>query len=200
MEKDHLNRRPDYRLLVIGGSAGSLDVLLTLLPDLHADLPLAVVVVTHRKNNTDSVLVELCADRTTLRVKEAEDKEDIRPGTVYLAPADYHLLIEKNFVFSLDASEKELFSRPSINATFETAAEAYGSSLICLLLSGANADGAAGLKKVKEQDGFVMVQNPNSAIIAYMPRQALDVVAADRVIDKEQMAAVINELGKYKSD
>src|ERR1700733_10706512 len=114
------------KLLVIGGSAGSLDVLLEILPHLRKDLPFAIAVVLHRKKESDSVLNDLLSGRSALPVKEVEDKQRILPATIYLAPADYHLLVEKDGWFAVDASEKVNYSRPSIDVSFESAADAYG--------------------------------------------------------------------------
>ena len=150
--------KTDY-LLLIGGSAGSLEAILQALPGLQDLNGLAVVLVLHRRNG-ESLLAELLNEKTSWTVKEAEEKEPILPGTVYVAPADYHLLIEKNKTFSLDYSEKVNYSRPSIDVTFESAADTFGSTVSALLLSGANADGTEGLKKIKEAGGFVMVQDP----------------------------------------
>ena len=132
-----------YQLLIIGGSAGSLKVLVGVLPLLKSMLNIALVIVLHRKNANEELLAEVLSAKTTLRVKEAEEKEEIVPGVIYLAPADYHLFIEKDHTFSLDASEKVNFSRPSIDVTIESAAYIYGEKLVCLLLSGANTDGVA---------------------------------------------------------
>lgn len=181
-------------LLIIGGSAGSLDVILKLLPDLRHDLPFPVIVVLHRKSSSDSVLTGLFASKTNLVVKEAEEKDIISSGCIYIAPADYHLLIEKDYSFSLDFSEKVNFSRPSIDVTFETAAEAYQSNLACLLLSGASDDGTKGLKAVKIFGGAAFVQNPKTAQVAYMPEKAIAAVEVDRIIDADEMASCINSL------
>src|SRR5688500_3447281 len=114
-----------YSLLVIGGSAGGLEAILQILPALKREPSLAVVLVLHRRGG-ESMLTELLQDKTAWNVKEAEEKEPIEPGTLYIAPADYHLLIEKDRTFSLDYSEKIHYSRPAIDVTFETAAEVYG--------------------------------------------------------------------------
>ena len=114
------------------------------------------------------------SSRTKLKVKEVEDKDYILPGHVYIAPPDYHLLLEDENTFSLDASEKIYFSRPSIDVTFESVAEVFGAAVIGILLSGANADGAIGLSKIQQAGGFTIVQDPESAEVDYMPRQAID--------------------------
>lgn len=192
MEKSGV--RSKCKLLVIGGSAGSLEVLLHVLPQLRPNLSFPVIIVLHRKSSSDSVLIDLFAGKTELTVVEAEDKERLTAGCIYLAPADYHLLVEKDNTVSLDFSEKVNFSRPSIDVTFETAAEAYGSNLATILLSGASSDGTNGLKLVKSLGGLTIVQSPSSAEVAYMPEQAITAVKIDRIIHPKDMAALINEL------
>lgn len=192
MEKNSVTNK--CSMLIIGGSAGSLDIILKLLPDLRLDLAFPIIVVLHRQKSSDSVLTNIFASKTTLTVKEAEEKDIIAPGCIYIAPADYHLLIEKDYTLSLDFSEKVNFSRPSIDVTFETAAEVYQSQLACMLLSGANGDGTEGLKVVKAFGGMVMVQNPVTARVAYMPEKAIAAVEVDRIIDVDEMADGINSL------
>jgi two-component system chemotaxis response regulator CheB len=184
-----------YNLLLIGGSAGSLEAILQLLPSLQDEKSLAIVVVVHRRNG-ESVLSKLLNDKTSWPVKEAEEKEAITAGTIYLAPADYHLLIEKDKTFSLDYSEKVNYSRPAIDVTFETAAEAYGSSCIVLLLSGANHDGTEGLKKIKRSGGYVIVQDPAEAPVAYMPQHAIENVEVDAVSVVAKIPSVIRQLSR----
>ena len=181
-------------ILVIGGSAGSLEVILYALPLLKNPLPISIIIVLHRKNNSDSTLTNLFQAKTRIPVKEAEEKEVIRAGHIYIAPPDYHLLIEKDRTVSLDYSEKVHFSRPSIDLTFQTAAETYRESLAGLLLSGANADGAEGLELIKLTGGMVAVQNPKTAEVSYMPQQALDKLEPDYILDIKQVADFINGL------
>ncbi|MCF2497525.1 chemotaxis protein CheB [Dyadobacter chenhuakuii] len=182
------------KALLIGGSAGSLQVLFHLLPLLNKTLPFAIIVVLHRRHSADSSLSELLSTKTALPTHEVDDKDVILPGHIYLAPADYHLLIEKGETFSLDYSEKVNFSRPSIDVTFESAAEVYGSSLAALLLSGANEDGTKGLLAVKKTGGITLVQNPETAQMPYMPNYALAHAVIDHVCDIAQMAHFINTL------
>jgi two-component system chemotaxis response regulator CheB len=181
-------------LLIIGGSAGSLEVLLQGLPHLDPGLPMAIIIVLHRKNDERSLLTDLLSSRTKLNVKEAEDKDTIKAGTIYIAPSNYHLLVEKNKTLSLDYSEKINYSRPSIDATFQTAADAYGKNLVCILLSGSNADGVEGLLAVKEAQGITAVQAPATCEVSYMPAQALLRVAIDHVVDGHRLADFIKSL------
>jgi len=191
MAKDQVKK---VEMLVIGGSAGSLDVLLKLLPVLPEGLPFPIVVVLHRKHSTDSALAELFSSRTVVPVKEIEDKESSLPGHIYLVPGDYHILFESSGTFSLDVSEKVNFSRPSIDVAFESAAEVYGASLCCLLLSGSNADGVEGLKAVKERGGMTLVQDPDTAEIPYMPQQAILQIPSVRVVAPDRLAGFIEEI------
>ena len=187
MAEDNLGR---YKMVVIGGSAGSLEVIMKTVAAFPENSNASFVVVIHRKNEPDSLLRNLLAGRTQLSVKEVEDKERIVPGTVYLAPPDYHLLFEDETAFSLDVSEKIHHSRPSIDVTFESAAEVYGAALIGILLSGANADGSHGLKKIFENGGHTIVQEPSSAEVSFMPQQALNLIKPNAVLPG-------NEIGVY---
>lgn len=181
------------KMLLIGGSAGSLDVLLEILPAMRKDILYSIAVILHRKKEADSLLEDLLSGRSSLPVKEVEDKEKILPATVYIAPPDYHLLVEKDGRFSLDASEKINFSRPSIDVSFESAADVYGNHVAGLLLSGANADGTKGLKRIKEVGGITIVQRPSMAEVSYMPQQAINEVEPDAVLKNEEIAIYLNE-------
>jgi two-component system chemotaxis response regulator CheB len=185
--------------MVIGGSAGSLDVLLKVLPGLNANLSFPIIIVVHRKHGADSLLPELLSGRTKLKVKEAEEKEPLLPGYIYVAPTDYHLLIENNHTLSLDYSEKINYSRPAIDATFESAASVYGDKLVCMLLSGSNADGVKGLKAVKNYGGIAAIQDPLSAQISYMPAQAAENVKIDYTLAIKDTAEFINLLSSNKA-
>lgn len=180
--------------LIVGGSAGSLDVLLKVLPAVRPDISFPIVIVIHRKHGADSLLPELLSGRTQLKVKEVDEKEVLAPGVVYIAPSDYHTLIEQDRTFSLDYSEKINYSRPSIDATFQTAAEVYKDKLVCLLLSGSNSDGVNGLKSAKAWEGITVVQDPKSAQVAYMPAQAAAQVEIDYILPIEDIADFINLL------
>lgn len=186
--------RKQYQIIVIGGSAGSIAVIMTLLPALHTGLKFAIIIVLHRKKSSLSDLPMVFASRTKIPVKEVEDKEPVLPGMIYIAPADYHLLIEKDHTFSLDQSEKINFSRPCIDTTFQAAAEIYKEQTACMLLSGANADGVEGLKYVKQKGGLTVVQSPETAEMPYMPTKAIDSMTVDQVIKADDLAAFITQL------
>jgi two-component system chemotaxis response regulator CheB len=189
MAKDRL----DEKCIVIGGSAGSLKIILYILSHLKQGFAIPIVIVLHRKNDSESTLSDVINNSTHLKVKEAEDKEPIVTGMVYVAPADYHLLIEKEHIFSLDVSEKVNFSRPSIDVTFQTAAEAYGSHLIAIILSGANDDGTDGLKTVRKKNGTVIAQDPKTASMYVMPQSAIDHGLADHIFSAKEIADFLDQ-------
>ncbi|GAB3543124.1 chemotaxis protein CheB [Spirosoma fluminis] len=192
MAKDYVSRR--VQVVVIGGSTGSIEVLLKLLPALQSPLPVALIVVVHRKNTADSTLATLLATKTAIPLKEVDDKDPLTPGTIYLAPADYHLLIEPNGLLTLDDSEKIHYSRPSIDVTFESAADVYGRGLVGVLLSGANADGVGGLDAIKRAGGLIIAQNPSTALAEFMPQQAIRQLPIDYVFTVEELISFMNTL------
>lgn len=191
MAQEQINK---IRLIVIGGSSGSLDVLMKILPVLKKDFPVPVVIVLHRNTTADSALAELFSSRTSLAVKEADDKDAMEQGCIYLAPPDYHLLVEADDSLSLDASERVHYCRPSIDVSFMSAAVAYKNELLAILLSGANADGAAGIAAVKEAGGLTVVQDPLDAAVSYMPDQAIMTNAVDKIIKAADIGQWLNEV------
>ncbi|MBC9910370.1 chemotaxis protein CheB [Chitinophaga varians] len=180
------------RVVLIGGSAGGLQAILTLLPGLSPRLNAAVIIVLHRQSSADSVLAELLAVKTSLPVREAEEKEALLPGAIYIAPGDYHLLVETDHTLSLDYSEKVNFSRPSIDVTFSSAVGVFGAKTMAVLLSGANGDGVEGLGDVHEAGGITIVQDPDTAVVDFMPRHAIQAVPVDHVLVAADMASFIN--------
>jgi two-component system chemotaxis response regulator CheB len=190
--------KPD-KLLVIGGSAGSLQVILSLLAAIGEDFPMPVLIVLHRNGGFESNLEELFSSRTRLPIREVEEKDLLSAGTIYLCPADYHVLLEKDHSFSLDYSERVHFSRPSIDVTFRSAADIFGPGLICLLLSGANADGTEGMQYVQERGGLTVVQDPATAEVPYMPQQAINRMKVDFIIPTDEIPRFVHGLGhSYK--
>lgn len=188
MEKDKLIS--GCKVLIIGGSAGSLDVLLKTFPSLEVP-SFAIVIVLHRKHTDDNTLEELIAAKTKIPVKEVEDKVALERGCIYIAPSDYHLLFEKNDLLSLDTSEKVNYSRPSIDVAFESAADVYGKSLVGILLSGANADGTDGLIAIKKSGGTIVIQKPETADMPFMPNNALMRTTPDYVLDVSELLQLI---------
>jgi two-component system chemotaxis response regulator CheB len=181
-----------YDIAVIGTSWGGLAALRELMSCLPADLPLPVVVIQHRHKLSDSALPQLLQDKTPLRVCEVEDKMPIEPG-VFVAPADYHLLVEPEH-FTLSVEEPIRYSRPSIDLTFISAADVFGAKTIGVVLTGANADGSAGLKRVAERGGAALVQEPATAESPTMPTAALKAVPTARVLTIGLLGAAIGEM------
>lgn len=183
-----------HQAIAIGASAGAFEALSVILPALPASFRLPIFVVVHVPGDRKSLLAELFQAKCRLAVKEAEDKEPIAPGTVYFAPPDYHLLIETGKTLSLSSDEPIRYSRPAIDVLFETAADAYGSSLIAIVLTGANGDGARGLKAVAEAGGLTIVQNPGGAFSAAMPEAALAAVPSAQLLPLVGIAAYLRNL------
>ena len=180
--------------VVIGASAGGVEALLAVLPALSARLAVPVFVVVHLPRDRESLLVPLFGARCAVPVVEAEDKMPIAAGTIHFAPPDYHLLIERGPSLSLSADDPVNYSRPSIDVLFETAADVYRSRLAGVILTGANADGAAGLEAVHRAGGIAIVQNPELAQVPTMPAAAQKRVAADYVLPLDGIAALLRTL------
>lgn len=183
-------------ILLIGGSAGSITVLMQVLPDIRPDIAFPVVIVLHRKAYPQSALDELLATSSHVPVLEAEDKIELENGKIYLVPADYHLIFENTRTVSLDASEKINYSRPSIDVTFESAARIFGNKTCALLLSGGNSDGVEGLRNIAQHHGKIFVQDPDTAEVDFMPRKAVETLVNAVILTPGQMAEYINELNK----
>ena len=192
MAEENLNI--NCEILVVSGSAGSLEVLLKLLTNLKSSIGFAIVIVLHRKNTHDSTLLDLLSSKTKMPVWEVEDKNSLLPGNIYIAPPDYHLLVENDRTFSLDASEKINFSRPSIDVTFDSIADVFKSKAIAILLSGANSDGTEGLRCIKKNGGTTIVQQPESAQVPFMPQHAISHADIDYVLNPQEMVDFINSL------
>lgn len=158
--------------VVIGGSAGAVEALGVLLPTVPADIRIPVIVLIHLPPGKASLLVEIYSAKCRCRVTEPYDKQPIEPG-IWIAPPDYHLLVESDRSFSFSLDEPVHFSRPSIDVLFESAADVYGKSLVAVVLTGASRDGAAGARRVREAGGTVLVQDPTNAQVDIMPRAAM---------------------------
>jgi two-component system, chemotaxis family, protein-glutamate methylesterase/glutaminase len=180
--------------VVIGASAGALEALTAILPALPEHFPLPLMIVVHMPPDKESILVDLIQARCRIQVREAEDKEPVCGGTAYFAPPDYHLLVEADRCLSLSNEEPVLHSRPSIDVLFESAADAYGPALIGVVLSGANHDGAAGLKAVAEAGGKVIVQSSKGAFAAAMPEAAKAMCPGAQVLTPQQIAAYLQKV------
>ena len=180
-------------VVVVGVSLGGLHALQVLLGALPADFPLPIAVAQHRFSGSDVRLLEVLQSHTPLTLVDPEDKEPLRPGHVYLAPAGYHLLLDRGWC-ELTVDARVRYARPSAAELFESAADAYGQGVVAVVLTGANADGAGGAAAVKARGGTVIVQEPGSAEAPQMPQAALDACAVDHVVPLEDIAGVLLQL------
>jgi two-component system chemotaxis response regulator CheB len=168
-----LNESSAAEAIVIGASAGAIEALSSLLPALTPRLHVPTVIVVHLPPRQPSLLAELFGRLCPLPVREPVDKQPVAAETIWFAPADYHLLIERERTFSLSVDAPVRFSRPSVDVLFESAAYAYGARLVAIVLSGANDDGAEGAKLVRQLGGYVLVQDPAEASMSEMPEAAI---------------------------
>lgn len=182
-----------FELIVIGASYGGLSALALLLPELASEFPLPVVIVQHRKKDGDDGLCEYLSRRSHLPLIEPNDKEKVEPGRVYLAPRDYHLLVEES-IFALSTESPVAYARPSIDVLFESAADVYHERVVGVILTGANRDGAQGLARIKSLGGLAVVQDPRSAESPAMPEAAINATAVDRILPLPGIAPYLNEL------
>lgn len=173
--------------VVIGASAGGIEVLSMLLPAIPARCRVSFFIVMHIPRERPSLLPEVFASRCVLPVKEAEDKEPVQAGMVYFAPPDYHMLVDRGPAVALSGDEPVHFSRPSIDVLFDSAADIYGERLMGVILTGANQDGAEGLAAVGRAGGRTVVQEPGSAAVAYLPEAALQQGPVDAVLAVEEL-------------
>jgi two-component system, chemotaxis family, protein-glutamate methylesterase/glutaminase len=185
--------------IVVGTSAGGVEALSTLLPMVPASLAVPIFVVVHLPRERPSLLVEIFSGRTSVPVREALDKEPVVPGTLYFAPPDYHLLLDRGArgappEISLSVDDLVLFSRPSIDVLFESAVDVYGSGLMGVVLTGASADGARGLDAIRRVGGTTVVQDPSTAQMSVMPAAALALGPASHVLPLEGIGRLIQSL------
>jgi two-component system chemotaxis response regulator CheB len=183
------------KAVAIGASAGAVQALQVILPRLPVGYPLSVLVVVHVPPDRSNVLLPLFQAKCRIPVKEAEDKEPMVGGVIYFAPSDYHLLVEADGALALSNDEPVNYSRPSIDVLFESAADAYGPALVGVILTGANNDGAAGLKAVTDAGGMAIVEDPAKAYASAMPDAALDAAATAKVMTLEAIASYLSSLG-----
>jgi two-component system, chemotaxis family, protein-glutamate methylesterase/glutaminase len=181
------------QLIVMGGSLGGLRALSTIFQALIPAFPLPIAVAQHRHPDSSPMLSEVLQRSTRLTIRDAEDKDEITPGCIYLAPANYHLLVEQHH-FVLSTDEPVSFARPSVDVLFESAADAYGKGTIAVILTGANQDGAAGAVRVKQRGGQVIVQNPTEAESPFMPQAVLDRIQPDAVLPMREIANRLNQI------
>lgn len=180
--------------VVVGASSGGLAALQALLAGLRPGLPVPLIVVCHRGADDSELLCELLARGSPLPVCEARERHAPNPGVVYIAPAGYHLYVEQARYFTLSVDPKVCYVRPSVDLLFESAASAYGAQLLAVVLTGANHDGSAGLRAVRQAGGIGIVQDPADALAPQMPASALREAGADYVLPLNRIASQINEL------
>ena len=183
-----------YNAIVIGTSHGGMNALKFLLPKLPATFSMPIIVVQHIGALSESNWIEAFDNYCQLHVKEADEKEKIEKGIVYIAPPNYHLLVERNETFSLSIDQRVNYARPSIDVLFESAALVFQNYLIGILLTGANNDGASGIKKISESGGLTIVQDPETAESPYMPTAAIEVTTPDYVLDLKKIKKLIIKL------
>jgi two-component system chemotaxis response regulator CheB len=180
-----------FEAAVIGASAGGVAALMAVLPGLPPAVPVPVVVVVHMLRGRASQLAELFAARLAVPVREAADKDEMAPGAVYFAPADYHLSVENDGTFSLSNEPLHIFSRPAIDFAMQSAADAYGPALVGILLTGASHDGAAGLAAIGAAGGLTVVQDPREAQSPLMPEAAIRLRKPDLVLPLRDIRALL---------
>lgn len=193
-------KQQQFAAIVMGSSAGGIKALSTVLESLPQNFPLPIIIVQHLHPNSNGYLVHILSAKCALRVKQAEEKEYIIDGVVYLAPPNYHLLIEEDRTFSLSLEERVNFSRPSIDVLFESAVYAYRHQLIGVILTGANSDGSSGLKKIKQVGGYAIVQDPDTAEAEAMPRSAIMATQVDKILPLDNIGSHLLHLVELKGN
>ncbi|PCI24526.1 MAG: chemotaxis protein CheB [SAR324 cluster bacterium] len=182
-----------YDAIVIGVSAGGMEALSVIFPGLPKEFPLSITVVQHRQADSDDFLIQYLNNLSPMLVKEAEEKESLSSGVVYIAPPGYHLLIEEDHSFTLSVDPPVNYARPSIDVLFESAADAFMEKLVGIVLTGASADGSLGLKKIKELGGLTLVQAPETAEHPFMPRAAVQATQIDHILQLNQISPFLLE-------
>ncbi|MGD1842642.1 MAG: chemotaxis protein CheB [Thermonemataceae bacterium] len=194
MNQEHLHSQ--YKAIVIGGSAGSFQVISAILQALPEKFPIPIIMCLHRLKHVRTGFVEALNIKSAKVIEEPEDKESIRRGGIYLAPANYHLAVELGNTFTMSTEEMVNNSRPAIDITFQTAAYVFRNKLIGVLLSGANKDGAIGMKYIHERGGITLIQDPAECLIDTMPKAALDITSVDYTYKTNQIINFLLTLHK----
>lgn len=187
-----------YKAIVIGGSAGSFSVVTKILSKLHPDFPIPIILCLHRLKHVRSGLVEGINFKSKIPVVEPVDKAKLTGGKAYLAPSNYHLFVEYDGSLSLSTEEPLNHSRPAIDHTLSSAAYVFRNKLIGILLTGANKDGARGMKSIKDKKGLTIVQDPSTCEVDTMPKSALRLFKPDQVLTPEEITVFLNDLIKRK--
>lgn len=183
-----------YEAIVIGASAGGIYALKSIFSGLKKNFSIPIIVVQHLSVRSEGFIAHFLNQLSTLDVKEATGGEKILKGKCFIAPANFHMLVEEDKTISLNVEEKVNYARPSIDVLFETAAIAYQSNLVGILLTGANSDGAQGMALIKKMGGLTIVQNPKTSEIPVMPQSAIDLDCVDKILDIEDIIEFINSL------
>jgi two-component system chemotaxis response regulator CheB len=189
-----------YEAVVIGVSAGGLMALSGILKALPGNYPLPLIVIQHRSKDERTLLEEILQAKCAISIRQADEKEKVEGGNVYFAPPDYHLLIERDRTFSLTCDEPVNFSRPSIDLLFETASEVYEEKLVGVILTGANSDGAAGIRAVKERGGLTIAQDPATSLFPDMPRAAIETGSVQHILTAPAIKELLLDLAKNRDD
>lgn len=183
-----------YNAIVIGASAGGLNAFTKIITNLDDNFNIPVLIVQHISPHSDNYITKHLDKLSKIKVKEADEKEKLSSGTVYFAPPNFHMLIEDDHTISFSVEAKVSYARPSINVLFESAAYVFGSHLIGILLTGANNDGATGLKIIKEFGGMTIVENPATAEVKTMPKSAINLFQPDQVIELDKISDLLNTI------
>ena len=189
------NARTVHECIAIGVSAGGFRALSAILPKLPQQARVPVLIVQHTRADAGDFLARHLDGICQAPVKHAEDKEPILPGTVYIAPPGYHMLVEQDRSLSLSVDEPEHFARPSIDALFESAADVYREKLIGIILTGAGTDGSLGLKRVKENGRLTIVQDPKTAEMDFLPKSAMLAVSVDYILPLDAIGGFLSKMG-----
>src|ERR1039457_1757576 len=187
-----------YEAIVIGVSSGGMNAMKVMFSLLPKDFKTPIIIVQHISARSDNQWITLLNASANLSIKEADEKEKIENRKVYIAPPNYHLLIEKNKTFSLTIDERVNFARPSIDVLFESAADAYKTKLIAVILTGSNNDGTNGIKRIQECGGLTIIQDPVSAESSYMPASAIAAIKPDHILSLEDIIQLLIKLDKQK--
>src|ERR1035437_7926258 len=185
-----------YEAIVIGVSSGGMNAMKIIFSLLPENFRTPIIIVQHVGSHSENLWIKLLNDKSNLEIKEVDEKEKIENGKVYIAPANYHLLIERNKTFSLTIDEKVNFARPSIDVLFESAAEAYQNKLIGVILTGSNNDGTNGIKRIQECRGITISQDPETAESSSMPASAIAINQPDYILSFEEIRALLIKLDK----
>lgn len=188
-----------FQSIVIGVSSGGLNAMKYMFSFLPKSFKIPIVIVQHLSPRTDGHWIKILNEKSNIVIKEADEKEKILPGFVYIAPPNYHLLIEKDYSFSLTIDERVNFARPSIDVFFESAAEVYNKSLIGIILTGSNNDGSKGIKRIKECGGLTIIQDPATAESPFMPASALKTIKPDYILSLEEIIKLLVKIDKQKN-